>query len=97
MASKEDLMQHLWNLWEKSTIIIEVNEMKTDALVDRGSSETFIGKSLVERRGVKEYPSKVNVVKTSTSYHPVTAGFCMVNLKIHDHEYNSMKLVLDRL
>lgn len=82
----------------KSTITIKVDGLKTNALVDTGSSETFISKTLVEKRKIIVYPTNISVSMASASYQPCVTGFCLVDLNIQGHLYSKAKvLVLDEL
>lgn len=78
----------------KSTVLIKVNRFDADALIDTGSSESFISYDFVCSRNITVYPFTGQVSMASTMLTSNVQGHCVVNITIHQHKYKGIKLLI---
>lgn len=82
----------------KSLIRIKVNETDLEALIDTGSSDSYISNKVAYQENIEIFPSKLNVTMASSALSSPVVGFCIITLKILNHTYNKIKLyVLEEL
>jgi len=67
------------------------------ALVDSGSSESYISSSVSTKLNLNVYPSSHEVQKASPSVRVKSVGFCLVDITIKDTDYASTRQVLETL
>ena len=83
-----------------STAIIDVsvNGRKLQALVDTGSSESYLSSAVIRRNHWKCLPSRSQISMATSNLQTCTMGHCMVTLKYKETIYRNVKLaVLDNL
>lgn len=76
----------------KATIDAKVNDYKVKALIDTGSTESFISKSITDKIGLKIVPSNSVVSMASTSLQTQICGYCIVELIVKGKLYPNSKL-----
>ena len=79
---------------DRAIVDIQVNNVPTQALLDTGSSETFISKQFAESCRFKLYPTTGSVAMASTSYHTQISNYCLAKLNFLGHQYNNVKLTV---
>lgn len=82
------------NSLRKAIINININGIKTDALIDTGSSESFINLEFAIANKFRIFPAHGQVSMASTSLSSTVKGACMVNLQLLNHYHNDMKLLV---
>ena len=75
-------------------IKIKVNDKIGDALVDTGSTETYINKHFLSSIQVPIFPSTGYILMASTVLQSPISGHCFVDLEILDHKYKNMRLTV---
>ncbi|XP_055869763.1 uncharacterized protein LOC129923337 [Biomphalaria glabrata] len=78
----------------KSTISILVNGVPLKALVDTGSSESYISSSIAKRYKWKLETSRNRIYMASTHLSRTTHGHIFAKIKYKDEQYESVKLSL---
>ena len=78
---------------KKALVTVCINKIKLKALVDTGSTDSYIDSSLVKKYGWKVFPSAININMASTSLTKKTQGHSILPLTIQDRHY-SQKLSL---
>lgn len=76
----------------KTAVPVAINQISADALIDTGSSETYLNESFVLSNNLPIQPSKGYVSMAQTSLRAQSKGFCIVNLSILDHQYANVKI-----
>ena len=76
----------------KSLIIVYVNNKKAEALVDTGSSESFVSEQFVKSSKLYIARGKGQIFMASTSLHSNIAGYCHADIKLSNYEYPKAKL-----
>lgn len=79
---------------QKATIRVTVNNNPADALIDTGSSVSFIDNNLAKKLNLKLNTCKQAITLASLSYISFVSGSCAVTLKIGDHTYKEQKLLI---
>ena len=77
---------------DKSTSCVKINGRQARALMDSGSSQSFINPQLVKLRGLPIYPSSGTVSLASASQSAQIQGNCTVNLALMGRQYNNVRL-----
>ena len=81
-----------------ATINVSVNGLPLQALVDTGSSESYISSSVVRHNQWKYQTSYSHISMASSKLQTCTKGHCFVTLTYKDTEYHKIKLaILDDL
>ena len=78
----------------KSTISVLVNGVSLKALVDTGSSESYISSSIAKRYKWKLETSRNRIYMASTHLSCTTHGHIFAKIKYKDEQYESVKLSL---
>ena len=73
---------------------IKLNGKKVWALMDTGSTESFICESLVQNLGLSTVPGNNTMSIASTSLGFQTSGYCLVNVKVDRQKYFEVKLAV---
>ena len=81
------------NNLKKALITVIVNKIKLKALVDTGSTDSYINSSIVKKYGWKVTPSSLSINMASTSLTKKTQGHSVLPLIFNDRHY-SQKLSL---
>lgn len=74
-----------------ATIPVRVNNVSVKALIDSGSTSSFLHPDIVEQLAINTYPSQDNIVMAS-SHISKTLGHCFVNLDVQNNSYTQFKL-----
>lgn len=75
---------------DKATVQVQVNNTPTFALIDTGSSETFISQCFAENCKLKMYPTS-GVSMASTSLSKPISNYCVAHLELLGHHYATTK------
>ena len=82
----------------QASLPISVNGKKLTALIDSGSSESYVNSKVCKTLKLEIYPSERQVQMASSTTKIKSCGFCVVNLKLIDVSYESVRLnVFDNL
>ena len=76
----------------RPTLEVEINGITLAALVDSGSTNSFIREDLVKQLGLKVRPSKVHVYMASSALSATTTGFCVATIRIGKSSYSGVRL-----
>lgn len=83
---------------EKATIAITVNNTRADALIDTGSSVSFIDRNIARMMKLQQRPYKHVINLASLSHTSSVDGVCFATLEINNHVYKQRPLlVIDNL
>ncbi|XP_026324517.1 uncharacterized protein LOC113233584 [Hyposmocoma kahamanoa] len=83
---------------EKATIAITINNTRVDALIDTGSSVSFIDRSIARMMKLHQRPYKHTINLASLSHTSTVNGVCFATLEINNHIYKQRPfLVIDNL
>lgn len=82
------------NCLSNAVIEVVINGIVMQALVDTGSSESYISSAVVLRNHWNVVHSRSQITMASTSLSSVTTGHCFVKLRYRNTEYPSVKLSL---
>lgn len=74
----------------KSVINIKVNGFPADALIDTGSSNIFMSKSFADRLKFEITPGVGKISMASTNLQSSINGYCVLQSRILNHQYNSI-------
>ena len=77
---------------KKSTIKVQLNGETVNALIDTGSSESFICEDLVKSKNLHRFPSKTKIGMASSNFTSTTSGHVQVKINYGDNCYDSVKL-----
>ncbi|KAA3675181.1 uncharacterized protein DEA37_0011386 [Paragonimus westermani] len=78
----------------KAVVQITVNGISLNALIDTGSSDSYICSDIAYKHCWHIYPSNVAISMASTTYTSVTQGHCLVTVDYRGNRYSSVKLSL---
>ena len=76
-----------------ATILVKVNNVYVNALLDSGSTSSFLHPDIMEELAITTYPSQDNIIM-AFSLVSKTLGHCFVDLKIQDNSYSKFKVYL---
>ncbi|XP_041986135.1 uncharacterized protein LOC121738250 [Aricia agestis] len=79
---------------KKTTIVLSINNHRADALIDSGSSTSFIDENLVQELKLKRIPWNENVTLASKNNTSCVKGMCFVDLKMNEHFYRRKPLYI---
>ena len=83
---------------KKAVINVRVNERPCKALIDKGSSESYIDRQFAKLMSVNINDTSGSVSLASSALSSPIVGICNVNLNIDEHLYPNMQLsVLNKL
>ena len=74
------------------TVKVKINQIKTKALIDTGSTESFISEEVVKRRNLPVKPGTSKISMASGDLVKETKGYVIVDLEFKDNLYKSTKL-----
>jgi len=77
-----------------ASITISVNGSPLNALVDSGSSTSFIDLNTAKRLSIRLYSSSETIHMASLTFSASTAGHCVVDIVINGYLYKEFKLSL---
>lgn len=77
---------------KKAVVKVYINGIKAEALIDTGSSESFINHSFVCKHRMKVIPGGGTVSMASTTLSSSIVGHLIVDLKLQEHSYMQCKL-----
>ncbi|XP_063380929.1 uncharacterized protein LOC134667447 [Cydia fagiglandana] len=78
----------------KATTPMTINGFKAEALIDTGSSLSFINKSLAELLKLKIKPCHFTITMAELSHVFHVTGTCCVNMQIEKHQYKQQSLMV---
>ena len=76
----------------RAVLTISVNGVACSALLDTGSSQSFVSSDLVTANKWRVLPSEGTVSMASTALTPVVQGRCVVRMKVKKHAYDDISL-----
>ena len=77
-----------------ASLPISVNGTRLIALVDSGSSESYINSFIYKKFNLDVCPTSHQVQMASTSIKIKSTGFCLVDIHIHKSKYDAIRLNL---
>ena len=77
-----------------ASLQILVNGARLTALVDSGSSESYVNSFICKKLNLNVYPTSHQVQMASTSMKIKSTGFCLVDIHIHKSKYKAIRLNL---
>ncbi|XP_031333911.1 uncharacterized protein LOC116163922 [Photinus pyralis] len=77
-----------------ATILITVNGYKADALVDTGSSVSFINRKIARLMKLRQKPCTQSVNLASLNQVSVVEGICFANITMNKHNYRQIPLLI---
>ena len=77
-----------------ASLPISVNGTRLTALVDSGSSESYMNSFICIKLNLDVYPTSHQVQMASTSMKTKSTGFCLVDIHIHKSKYDAIRLNL---
>ena len=77
-----------------ASLPISVNGTRLIALVDSGSSESYINSFICKKLNLGVYPTFHQVQMATTSIKIKSTGFCLVDIHIHKSKYDAIRLNL---
>ena len=84
------------NCLRKSVVRVTLNGQPADALIDTGSSESFINENFVHTLKLKINPHRGIIAMASTNLNATTVGYCHVDLEISNYKHTNIKLSIIR-
>ena len=86
-------VQHLLHLAQESllqaSLSISISGNKLTALINSGSSESYVTSEVCKTLTLEIHPSERQVQMVSSTTKIKSYGFCVVNVKLKDASYNS--------
>ena len=76
----------------KSTTMVSVDGFEATALIDSGSSESFIHPGLVKSAALHVYPSSGTISMATSSLATNVSGYCLVGLVFGGRTYSRVRL-----
>lgn len=76
----------------KATMKIRVHGNEVDALLDTGSSESFISKRLIDKYNFHVYSGSSTVSMASTSLSAHITGYCILNIELQGLTYSRVRM-----
>ena len=84
MACPENLL--------RSAILVHLNGKNLTALIDSGSSESYINSKVSKDLKLKVYPSRSEIQMASSAMKMKSNGFYLVDLELKGNKYESTRL-----
>ena len=78
----------------KATVPIKVNDVPAEALIDTGSSVSFINKRLAQDINLEQKPYKQAITLASLSHISFVEGICFATIKLDEHIYKQQPLLI---
>ena len=76
----------------RSAILVNLNGKNITALIDSGSSESYINSKVSKDLKLKVYPSRREIQMESSTMKMKSNGFCLVDLELKGNKYESTRL-----
>ena len=76
----------------KSMTLVSIDGLKAKALIDSGSSESFIHPELVKSAALHIHPSSSTISMVTFSLAMKVTGYCFVNLILDCRTYSNLRL-----
>ena len=76
----------------KLTTVVSINGYKAKALVDSGSSESFIHPKLTESASLSVHPTTSTISMATSSLEAKVNVFCLVDLELEGRQYRNLHL-----
>ena len=73
---------------------VKINSVILDALIDSGSTGSFINPRVIKQLSLSTLPSTFAVSMASNSYSSKTEGICVLDLELGDRSYTSVELAV---
>ena len=73
-------------------ILLNLNDKNLTALIDFGSSESYINSKVSKDLKLKVYPSRSEILMASSAIKMKSNGFCLVDLELKGNKYESTRL-----
>jgi len=80
----------------KAIIKVRINGLRADALIDTGSSDSFVNSSLAKDRKWQIHPTDNTVCMASTSLRTSAHGYCIVELEVKSYTYRNVRVLVLR-
>ena len=75
----------------RSAILMNLNGKNLTALIDSGSSESYINSKVSKDLKLKVHPSRCEIQMASSAMKMKSNGFCLVDLELKGNKYDSTK------
>ena len=95
MAEVDELSALKATNLSKTIVPVQINNSKLDALIDTGSSQTFIDENIAKNIGLKVIPyrSQISLASSNSNVGTVwTTGTCSVNLELNGKKYSNFSI-----
>lgn len=79
---------------KKAIVKVLLNNIEADALIDTGSSQSFVDQSFLYKNKIQFVPGKGKVSMASTALSSSIVGHCFVNLNLQEHSYVHTRLAV---
>ena len=76
----------------RATIMVKLNTVKTEVLVDTGSTESFISEAVVKKRKLPVIPLSSKISMATGDLIKETKGYVVADLEFNGSVYNNIKL-----
>ena len=76
----------------RSAILVNLNGKNLVALIDSGTSESYINSKVSKDLKLKVYPSKCEIQMVSSAMKMKSNGFCLIDLELKGNKYESTRL-----
>lgn len=80
------------DLLRRATMYILIDGEGADALIDTGSSESFISHKIAKERKLKVFPASGNVTMASSALSTSVRGCCVVDINVKGEYYRNTRL-----
>ncbi len=78
----------------KSIVLVNIGGLKAKALVDSGSSESFIHLGLVKSASLRTLPSSSTISMAASSLACKVVGCCYTDVVLDGRTYNNVRLLI---
>ena len=80
------------NSLSQASVNVSVNRNTLSALIDTGSSDSFISQTVAEQLNLKIHPSKQDISMALTSLKTHVIGQCFADIDLNQHVYTCTRL-----
>ena len=80
------------NSLSQASVNVSVNRNTLPALIDSGSSDSFISQTVAKQQNLKIHPSKQNISMSLTSLKTHVIGHCFADIDLNQHVYTCTRL-----
>lgn len=77
---------------KKAVLVVRINDVRLAALIDTGSTESYISKDAATQCRLKVLPFSGNVSMAQTSLKSEISGICYTDLSVNERTYHSVRL-----